>query len=82
MVYLSLKAEQLKAIYNGGVSHYPNDDDRLVLLFIKDGINVSIEFKNIEQFKNFMFYLQNANENIIELERIKSFIDPDKRKDE
>lgn len=82
MIYLGLKAEQLKAIYNGECSHYPNNNDRLSLLFIKDGINVTIEVRNIEQFKNFMFYLQNANENIIKLERIKSFIDPDKRKDE
>ena len=81
MIYLGLKDEQLKSIYNNGSSsHYA--EDCLLLLFSNDGINVTIEFKNIEQFKKFMFYLQNANENNIELEHIKSFIDPDKRKDE
>lgn len=82
MIYLGLKDEQLKAIYNNGGVHYDKCNDGYLLLFSNDGINVTIEFKNIEQFKKFIFYLQNANENNIELERIKLFIDPDKRKDE
>ena len=79
MIYLGLDEKQLKEIFtNDGRNH----SNVYLLLFSNDGIDLTIGLENIEQLKKFMFYLQHVNENNIELERIKSFIDPDKRKDE
>ena len=79
MIYLGLKSEQITAIYNNGGF---KDNDSYSLIFSDDGIDIIINFKNMGQLKTFMKILLNVNENSIELERIKSFIDPDKRKDE
>lgn len=80
MLYLGLDEKQLISIlHNNG-----NYGDKVYLLLFSndDGIDMTIGLENIEQLKKFMFYLQNVNDNNIELERIKYFIDPDKRKDE
>lgn len=79
MIYLGLEEKQLISILHNNGNY---GDKVYLLLFSNDGIDMTIGLENIEQLKKFMFYLQNVNENNIELERIKSFIDPDKRKDE
>lgn len=79
MIYLGLDEKQLKEIFTNSGNINRNV---YLLLFSNDGIDVTIGLENIEQLKKFMSILQNINENNVELERIKSFIDPDKRKDE